>query len=96
MAALKGSDLSLSRVRANFRDGSDLVYSEATKSGFMSRFSKYRIIQLYTHAVASVKMMNRLYILQIRPCLCLNYWEKTSRQLDSSYCLHAKRVQENY
>jgi len=55
LTALKGSDLSLSRVKANFRDASDLVYSAATKSGFMNRFSKYRIIQLYTHAVASGK-----------------------------------------
>jgi tetratricopeptide (TPR) repeat protein len=53
IAGLKGSDLSLARVRKNFRNASDLVYSEATRSGFMNQFSKYRIIQLYTHAVAS-------------------------------------------
>ena len=53
LAGLAGSDLSLARVRKNFRNASDLVYSEATRSGFMSRFSRYRIIQLYTHAIAS-------------------------------------------
>jgi CHAT domain-containing protein len=53
LASLTGSDLSLARIGKNFGNASDLVYSEATRSGFMSRFSKYRIIQLYTHAIAS-------------------------------------------
>jgi CHAT domain-containing protein len=52
LASLNGSDLSLSRVRSNFSNAKNLVFSEATKAGFMNQFSKYRIIQLYTHAMA--------------------------------------------
>jgi CHAT domain-containing protein len=55
LTALKGSDLSLSRVRANFVNASNLVFSEATKTAFMNSFHKNRIIQLYTHAIASGK-----------------------------------------
>jgi CHAT domain-containing protein len=55
LADLKGSDLSLSRLGSNFRNANNLVFSEATRSGFMNQFSRYRIIQLYTHAVADGK-----------------------------------------
>ena len=55
LASLKGSELSLSRVRSNFSNATNLVFSEATKAGFMNQFSNYRIIQLYTHAVSSGK-----------------------------------------
>ena len=53
LAGLAGSDLSLARVRKNFRNASDLVYSEATAVRLCESHSKYRIIQLYTHAIAS-------------------------------------------
>ena len=55
LASLKGSELSLTRVSSNFSNASNLVFSEATKGGFMNQFSKYRVIQLYTHAFASGK-----------------------------------------
>jgi CHAT domain-containing protein len=55
LASLNGSDQSLSLVQSYFSQSKSLVYGDATKSGFMSRFSKYKIIQLYAHASAGGK-----------------------------------------
>ena len=50
LANLTGSDLSLMQLRPYFRNANNLTLSMATKSGFMNNYSKYKIIQLYTHA----------------------------------------------
>jgi CHAT domain-containing protein len=55
LTELKGSNNSLSIIKSYFGNGSNLVYKDASKSGFMKRFSKFRIIQLYTHAIDSGK-----------------------------------------
>ena len=53
LATLQGSDLSLARVKSYFNYASNLVFADATKAGFMNHYSKYKVIQLYTHADAS-------------------------------------------
>ena len=55
LVTLEGSDRSLSRVQSYFAESSKIVFGDATKSGFMNRFSNYKIIQLYTHATESGK-----------------------------------------
>jgi tetratricopeptide (TPR) repeat protein len=55
LAALIGSDQSISRVKSYFAESMSLLFTDATKAGFMDRFSNYRVIQLYTHAVDSGK-----------------------------------------
>jgi hypothetical protein len=52
LASLNGSELSLARVKSYFKYARNLVFADATKTGFMSRYSKYKIIQMYTHAAA--------------------------------------------
>ena len=53
LASLAGSDISLARIKSNFRDASNLEFGQATKGMFMQRFSNYGVVQLYTHAIAS-------------------------------------------
>ena len=50
---LHGSDRSLSKVQSYFKETSKLLFGQATRSGFMKQFSKYKVIQLYTHATDS-------------------------------------------
>jgi CHAT domain-containing protein/tetratricopeptide (TPR) repeat protein len=55
LVTLEGSNRSLSKVQSYFRESSSMVFEHANRSGFMDRFSKYKIIQLYTHATDSGK-----------------------------------------
>ncbi len=50
LAPLAGSDISLNKVQSYFRNPSVSVSNSATKRNFLSSFSDYRIIQLYSHA----------------------------------------------
>jgi CHAT domain-containing protein len=50
LAALKGSDRSLSQIRSYFSNADNLVAAEASKNNFLQQFYKYKIIQLYSHA----------------------------------------------
>ena len=50
LASLTGSDQSLKYIRSYFSDADNLIALQASKNNFMNYFSKYRIIQLYTHA----------------------------------------------
>ena len=52
LADLRESDHSLTRINAFFKPYNNLIRSDATKAGFMQRFSKYSVIQLYTHATS--------------------------------------------
>ncbi len=48
--SLEGSDHSLEMVASNFKETSALEGANATRNNFLQRFSKYSVIQLYTHA----------------------------------------------
>jgi len=50
LAALEGSDQSLERIGAYFGSSLNLVTGEASREHFLSAFSNYRFIQLYTHS----------------------------------------------
>jgi CHAT domain-containing protein len=50
LADLSGSDFSLNRIVSYFGNSTTLVAAEASRSNFQQQFSKYEIIQLYTHA----------------------------------------------
>lgn len=50
LASLPGSDGSLDRVESYFGNTHTLVADQASRSNFLQQFSKYRIIQLYTHS----------------------------------------------
>ena len=50
LVPLSGSDVSLNKVQSYFRNPSISVSESATKRNFLSSFSDYRIIQLYSHA----------------------------------------------
>jgi CHAT domain-containing protein len=50
LAALPGSDFSLGRIESYFGKSTKLIAAEASRSNFQQQFSKYAIIQLYTHA----------------------------------------------
>jgi CHAT domain-containing protein len=47
---LEGSDLSLDQVASNFKEARALEGLNATRNNFLQQFSKYSVIQLYTHA----------------------------------------------
>ncbi|HEV3221675.1 MAG TPA: CHAT domain-containing tetratricopeptide repeat protein [Puia sp.] len=47
---LLGSDLSLDQVESYFKDAHSLVEGKASRNNFLQQFSKYSVIQLYTHA----------------------------------------------
>ena len=53
LPALSGSDASLHRIGVGFGSGEELLAGQASRANFMRQFSKYRIIQLYTHAADS-------------------------------------------
>ncbi len=50
LAALGGSDRSLSQIRSYFSKGDNFVASEASKNNFLQQFYKYKVIQIYSHA----------------------------------------------
>jgi CHAT domain-containing protein len=50
LAPLLGSDMSLNKIQSYFRSPFVSVSESATKRNFLSNFSDYRIIQLYSHA----------------------------------------------
>jgi len=50
LAALQGSDLSLNNIKPYFDNANMLTSGKASRSNFLQQFSKYKIIQLYTHA----------------------------------------------
>ncbi len=47
---LIGSEQSLGKINAYFNGEHNLIGSQATKNNFLQLFSKYRIIQIYTHS----------------------------------------------
>ena len=55
LAALNGSDHSLDEIGDYFTRADNFVSVHASKNNFVSNFSKYKLIQLYTHASASSK-----------------------------------------
>jgi len=52
-ASLTGSDGSLDRLKSYFQNADNLILKQASKSNFLRLFSRYKIVQLYTHATAS-------------------------------------------
>ena len=50
---LHGSDLSLKEIGSYFSRSKILIKNHATKNDFLQQYSKYKIIQLYTHAADS-------------------------------------------
>jgi CHAT domain-containing protein/tetratricopeptide (TPR) repeat protein len=50
LAALQGSDVSLNQIGSYFSQASNLLTSDATKNNFQQQFSRFKVIQLYTHA----------------------------------------------
>ncbi len=53
LPSLPGSDLSLTKVRSFFRHSNSFIGDLASKTNFLKQFSKYKIVQLYTHAMDS-------------------------------------------
>jgi len=52
-AALSGSDQSVQRMQAFFRNTTSFVGTKATKSNFLREYYRYKIVQLYAHATDS-------------------------------------------
>ena len=50
LASLPGSDQSLNKISSYFANAFTLSAARASRSNFLQQFSKYRVIQLYTHA----------------------------------------------
>jgi CHAT domain-containing protein len=50
LVSLYGSDQSLIKIGSYFKNANILVIDHATRNNFLRQFSKYKIIQLYTHA----------------------------------------------
>jgi CHAT domain-containing protein len=50
LPSLDGSDLSLRRITNYFNKATMLTEEEAVRSRFLNQYTKYKIIQLYTHA----------------------------------------------
>ncbi|HEX4849536.1 MAG TPA: CHAT domain-containing protein, partial [Puia sp.] len=55
LSDLHGSDLSLQNISSYFPHTNNLLINNATRNNFLRQFSKYTIIQLYTHAIDSGK-----------------------------------------
>ncbi len=55
MASLDGSDYSIHKIENYFTSADDFISKQASKNNFETQFSKYRLIQLYTHASDSSK-----------------------------------------
>ena len=53
LAALTGSDRSLRQLKSYFSYADDFISTEASKNNFLQQFSKYKVIQLYTHGVSA-------------------------------------------
>ena len=53
LASLPGSDRSLKQLKSYFSYAENLTSTKASKNNFLQQFSKYKIIQLYTHAVSN-------------------------------------------
>jgi CHAT domain-containing protein len=53
LAELPGSDQSLRQLRSYFKYADDFTGANASKNNFLQEFSKYKIIQLYTHAFSN-------------------------------------------
>ena len=53
VASLPQGESFLKGLQKYFRDGNLLLRDQASKSNFMENFSRYKIIQLYTHASAN-------------------------------------------
>ena len=53
LAALPGSDQSLSKIAAHFSNAVSRTRLDATRRNFLKQFSNFRVIQLYTHAADS-------------------------------------------
>jgi CHAT domain-containing protein len=53
LTPLPGSDQSLQRMNNYFSHSTILLNANASKRNFLGEYSKYRIIQLYTHATDS-------------------------------------------
>jgi CHAT domain-containing protein len=53
LATLSGSDRSIIQIGSNFNGAHNLLGSQASKSNFLQQFSRYKIIQLYTHSADS-------------------------------------------
>lgn len=53
LPALQGSDVSLQKIANRFEQRNSYLLSNATRQNFLRNFSKYQIIQLYTHAAAT-------------------------------------------
>jgi CHAT domain-containing protein len=50
LASLPGSDISLHQINTHFRNGYTCVNESAVKNNFLTSFSNYKIVQLYSHA----------------------------------------------
>jgi len=50
LPALLGSDLSLNQIGKYFGRARNLIAADASRNNFQQQFSRYKIIQLYTHA----------------------------------------------
>ncbi len=55
LAALSGSDHSLHEIGNYFSGAENFLSGRASKNNFVNQFSKYKLIQLYTHASQSSK-----------------------------------------
>ena len=53
LGSLPGSDRSLQQLKSYFSYADDFISTEASKSNFLKQFSKYKVIQLYTHGVSN-------------------------------------------
>ena len=56
LAELRGSDNSLRQLKSYFKYSDDFISARASKNNFLQEFSKYKIIQLYTHALSNSTM----------------------------------------
>jgi CHAT domain-containing protein len=50
LSSLPGSDISLDQIKTHFRNVFIQKNDEASKSNFLSNFSNYKIVQIYSHA----------------------------------------------
>ena len=53
LPALLGSDHSLDKIGSYYNDAKILIGNQASRNNFLHQYSKYKIIQLYTHATDS-------------------------------------------
>ena len=53
LATLSGSDQSLHTISAYFDHAVNYIAADASRNNFIEQFSKYQVIQLYTHAADS-------------------------------------------